>query len=424
MDSSKTFGFITVASIITPVPPDEIAKDLQLELLNSGGLKLTDIEINRNMPVLFLVLTGGTEQKILDLFNERKKTFPNEPLLLLTHPSNNSLPAALETLARIQQEGSGGKIIYMDEESNKECWHEFIKLIKYHQIYHKILNAKIGLIGAPSDWLVASSPGADIISKSWGSKVEQISIDELIDEIDKIKNEEIEIDHHNLVTRASAVKEPSKKELLHAVKVYAALKKIVANHKLSAVSLRCFDLVTDLKTTGCFALSKLNDDGIAAGCEGDLVSTLGMIWVNAFTDQPVWMANPARMVEHNNSVWLAHCTVPLGLVDKYKLRSHFESGLGVGIEGDFSKGKITLIRLGGNNLEKIWITNGEIIETGSDDNLCRTQVHVKLHGSAKATDLLNAPLGNHLLMVRGNYAKELFEWWEIFIHKALLHPKA
>jgi L-fucose isomerase-like protein len=421
MDSSKTFGFITVASSITPVPPDEIAGDLQMELLNSGGAKLTPEEIGKDIPLLLLVLTGGTEQKILELHSERKKTFPNEPLLLLAHPSNNSLPSALEVLARIQQDGNSGKIIYMDENSNKECRHDLSRLVKYYQIYHKIVNAKIGLIGEPSDWLVASSPSADTIYKSWGSIVEHININEFIESIDKIKNDEIEIDHHNLITRTAGIKEPSKKELVHAVKVYTALKKVVSKYKLSALSLRCFDLVTELKTTGCFALSKLNDDGIVAGCEGDLVSTLGMIWVNNFTDQPVWMANPARLVEHNNSVWLAHCTVPLGLVDKYKLRSHFESGLGVGIEGGFSKGKITLVRLGGKNLDRIWITNGEILETGSDENLCRTQVHVKLHGAAKVTDLLDAPLGNHLLMVRGNYAKELFEWWEMFIHKALKH---
>ncbi|MEW6653597.1 MAG: hypothetical protein AB1394_09030 [Bacteroidota bacterium] len=47
---------------------------------------------------------------------------------------------------------------------------------------------------------------------------------------------------------------------------------------------------------------------------------------------------------------------------------------------EFTKSKVTLLRLGGKNLEKMWITNGEIIEPGSDENLYRTQVNVKLHG--------------------------------------------
>jgi L-fucose isomerase-like protein len=193
------------------------------------------------------------------------------------------------------------------------------------------------------------------------------------------------------------------------------LKKIIQKYELNAVSVRCFDLVLDMQTTGCYALSKLNDDGLIAGCEGDLVSTLGMIWANAITDQTVWMANPAQIDEQNNTVLFAHCTVPTSMVQSYKLRSHYESGLGVGIEGEFSKGKVTLLRLGGKQLEKIWITSGEIVETSNSENLCRTQVTVKLHGSAKPSNLLNEPLGNHVLIMRGSYTKDMHNWWETFI---------
>ena len=127
------------------------------------------------------------------------------------------------------------------------------------------------------------------------------------------------------------------------------------------------------------------------------------------------MANPARIDDHDNAVWLAHCTVPMGLVDKYKLRSHFESGLGVGIEGELSKGKATLFRIGGKNLDKTFISNVEIMESGSEENLCRTQVKVKLHSNYKPSDILNAPLGNHMLLIRGSYAREMHEWLETFI---------
>ncbi len=415
MDSSKKFGFINVASNITPVPPTDIAHEIQAELISRGATKITEADITLNIPLAFLILTGGTEQHVLDLYLKRKNMFSSEPILLLAHPANNSLPAALEILARIEQDNNKGKIIYLDDKSNKECWHDLERMIKYHEVYHNIKKTKIGLIGNPSEWLIASSPSLTEVENVWGVQIKSIEISELIETINQVTNEEIENEHYSLVKKAVEIKEPSKKELLHVVKVHAGLKKIIAKYELTAVSVRCFDLVTDLKTTGCFALSKLNDEGIIAGCEGDLVSTIGMIWVNYFTDQSVWMANPAQLNEHNNSIWLAHCTIPINMVDNYKLRSHFESGLGVGIQGDVSKGKATLIRLGGKKLEKIWLSNGEILESGYEENLCRTQVHVKLHGSAKPSDLLNQPLGNHMLMVRGNFAKELYNWWEMFI---------
>ena len=417
MNANRKFGFISVSSSITQTPIEEMVGELIPSLHSLGGEQFADEMINAPLPVYYFVVTGGTEEKVLILQRERKKVVKNEPVILLAHPGNNSLPAALEILARLNQDGDKGKIIYLDDNTNKGWQEELEKIINQHIVFNQLNNTKIGLIGEPSDWLVASTPELSTIKNVWGPTVIKINLEELKSLIDEVKEEQISDDLHSLTVRATEIKEPSKKEMKSAVKVYSALKQLIKKYGLTSISVRCFDLVTDLKTTGCFALSKLNDEGIVAGCEGDLVSTFGMLWANFLTDQIVWMANPAQLDESNNSIWLAHCTVPMSMVENYKLRSHFESGLGVGIQGELSKGKITVLRLGGKNLEKIWTSNGEIIESGSSENLCRTQVKVKLHGSAKASDLLTSPLGNHVLLMRGSYAKELTEWWEIFIEK-------
>ncbi len=417
MNANTKFGFIFVSSSITQTPIEEMVGELIPSLHSLGGEQFTDEMIGASLPVFYLIVTGGTEEKVLSLQHEKEKIAKNEPVILLAHPGNNSLPAALEILARLNQDGEKGKIIYLDDNTNKGWQDELEKIVKHHIVFNQLNNTKIGLIGEPSDWLVASTPELSTIKNVWGPNVIKIDLEELKSFIDEVKEEQISDDLHSLTVRATEIKEPSKKEMKSVVKVYAALKQLIKKYELTAISVRCFDLVTDIKTTGCVALSKLNDEGIVAGCKGDLVSTLGMLWANFLTDQIVWMANSAQLDEANNSIWLAHCTVPMSMVENYKLRSHFESELSVGIQGELSKGKVTILRLGGKNLEKIWISNGEIIESGSSENLCRTQVKVKLHGSAKASDLLTSPLGNHVLLMRGSYAKELMEWWETFIEK-------
>jgi len=415
MNANTKFGFIPVSSSITQTPIEEMIGDLLPTLHHLGGEQFSDEMVNQSIPIFYFIVTGGTEEKVLKLQSERKNYIADEPAILLAHPGNNSLPASLEILARLHQDGEKGKIVYLDDNTNKNWQDELEKVVKHLTVFHQMRKTKVGLIGGPSDWLVASMPEFATIKNVWGPTVIKIDLEELKSLIAEIKDEQISDDHHYFTERAAEVKEPSKKELKTVVKVYAALKQLIQKYGVTSVSVRCFDLVTDLKTTGCYALSKLNDDGIIAGCEGDLVSTLGMMWANYLTDQIVWMANPAQLDEANNSIWFAHCTVPLSMVENYKLRSHFESGLGVGIQGELSKGKVTVLRVGGKNLDKIWVSNGEIIEAGSSENLCRTQVKVKLHGSAKATDLLTAPLGNHVLLMRGSHAKELIEWWEMFI---------
>jgi L-fucose isomerase-like protein len=417
MNANTKFGFIPVSSSITQTPIEEMVGELIPALHSLGGEQFADDKIGESIPVYYLIVTGGTEEKVLSLNEERKKEVQNETVILLAHHGNNSLPASLEILARLQQDGSKGRIVYLDDETNKSWKDDLEKIVKHQSVFYLLKKTKIGLIGEPSDWLVASMPDPGTIKNIWGPSVIKIDLEELKEEIGAVKDEQIEEDNRYLTSRASEIKEPSKKEIKAVFKVYAALKQLVKKYEVTSVSVRCFDLVTDLKTTGCIALSKMNDEGMIAGCEGDLVSTLGMLWANYLTNQIVWMANPAQLDEPNNSIWLAHCTVPVKMVESYKLRSHFESGLGVGIEGELTKGKVTLLRLGGKNLEKIWVSNGEIIESGSSENLCRTQVKVKLHGSSKAGDLLTAPLGNHILLMRGSYAKELTEWWEMFIAK-------
>ena len=93
-----------------------------------------------------------------------------------------------------------------------------------------------------------------------------------------------------------------------------------------------------------------------------------------------------------------------------------ESGLGVGIQGTFSKGPVTLLRIGGTQMEKIWLAEGEIIKTGYAENLCRTQAEVRLT-QGNVLELLHAPLGNHLILVKGHHNHRLRTWWETMIDR-------
>ena len=78
---------------------------------------------------------------------------------------------------------------------------------------------------------------------------------------------------------------------------------------------------------------------MTAGCEGDVVSTVGLLWASSYMDlystirkqrapPPPWMANPSRIDLEEKTLTLAHCTVPRKLVKEYQLVSHFESGIG------------------------------------------------------------------------------------------------
>lgn len=159
-----------------------------IELLkNAGGQYLKpDTENDLN---IFFILTGGTENKILDYVKNRN----GAPFfILIAYPANNSLPAALETLAKLQQIGKNGEIVFIGSQNDTD----FPGLLKTHilnlRAYDELKNTRVGLFGTPSDWLVASTPDFTTISETWGVKINSIPINALHTEMDAIRSERIE----------------------------------------------------------------------------------------------------------------------------------------------------------------------------------------------------------------------------------------
>ena len=203
-------------------------------------------------------------------------------------------------------------------------------------------------------------------------------------------------------------------EVREAARLYPALQGLIEEHQLDALTVRCFDLLAELRTSGCLALAEMNDRGIIAGCEGDLVSTVAMLWTRELLGVVPWMANPADVDPELDVVRVAHCTVPRTLAARYRLRSHFESGIGVGLEGELHPGPVTLVRIGGAQMRRLWVADGESLPTSSVADACRTQLEVQVRREA-AEDLLREPLGNHLVVVPGNHARRLRAWWEAMV---------
>ena len=410
---TQHFGFIFIKSLFVPEGEafESSMADYARALQQAGGEEWTSDTLDDSKPLVYFMTTGGTEQVLLDIRTKRSATLTDEPVLVVAHPTHNSLPASLEVLARLQQDGVQGQVLYLNSPEDATGLQKIEEVLGNFRVASELKQARIGLLGAPSDWLVASSPDHDIIKETWGPDIVPVSLDEVNEMIQEVSEDAIPAIREPLTGGATEIREPSPADMDDAVRVYLALKQVVEKYKLDALTLRCFDLVLNLKTTGCFGLSQLTDEGFISGCEGDLVSTVGLLWVKMLTGETPWMANPAQLDADNNQLWLAHCTVPRGIVQDYGLRSHFESDLGVGIQGTLANGPVTLLRIGGKKMEQLWLAEGDIIQSGKAEDLCRTQAEIKL-SQGQISELLENPLGNHLIMVQGHYLKRLKGWWK------------
>ena len=193
-----------------------------------------------------------------------------------------------------------------------------------------------------------------------------------------------------------------------AIVIYLALKKLVKKHDLKGLTIRCFDLLKKYKNTACLALALLNEEGIVAGCEGDMPSLITMYLINTLTGRSSFMANPSKFIYEENSLLLAHCTVPLNMTSSYSLDTHFESGLGIGVRGEMPEGKITICKIAPDySLDNSICLPASIKECPHLEGYCRTQIMVSL-GEEGLLDILKASFGNHLVVSYGEVYQDFF----------------
>ncbi|MCE5255621.1 MAG: hypothetical protein LLF89_02105 [Spirochaetaceae bacterium] len=366
-------------------------------------------------PVFFFVLTGGTEGIVQELLLENHAIESRLPVLIIAHPGHNSLPAALEILAWVRQKGGVGEIILIKSPSDKGAAARIRALAQAARTMLSLRRTRIGAIGEPSDWLIASSQKAEALKAVWGPELVQIPVAALQEKMKAISpnNAESPADRQRIedfMHEADFCREASAADMDHSNLIYEGLRSLCEGFGLDALTLRCFDLVSLDGSTGCYALSQLADEGIDAGCEGDIPSILALHCLRLLTGKAAWMANPASIELGSNPtsgrLLLAHCTVPRNIVASYGIRSHFESGLGLAISGTFRQTPVTLFRIGGKELGEAWVAEGQLAESPHEEGLCRTQALIEME-NAELSLLLERPLGNHLVMAPGRWKAQL-----------------
>jgi len=249
------------------------------------------------------------------------------------------------------------------------------------------------LVGNPSDWLVASVVSPFIMQTRLG--IEQVDInwnDILLEDI-----KEVAPDFSSLFNAEN------KNEIFESGRIYEGLASLVPFYQLSALSVECFSLVNKTCHTACLALSKLNLDGIPAGCEGDTCSAVGLMVGYEVCGTIPWMANTAFI--NGDKALFAHCTAPANLYKKFKTETHFETDKGLALSGEIKGEMVTIFRFE-NTLNKMFITLAKVTDHPKSKYACRTQIEVQLSDSAKSY-FVNKPLGNHHLILPGDWTQRL-----------------
>ena len=122
-------------------------------LSDALGEKLEKVSLEQYLAddfALLYVASGGSEGFFLEVFEQLK----GRHCYILTSGESNSLAASMEILSFLNKHGGSGEILHGDIE---DVAGKIRALALAHRARAKLRGKKLGCIGAPSDWLIASN---------------------------------------------------------------------------------------------------------------------------------------------------------------------------------------------------------------------------------------------------------------------------
>ena len=378
---------------------DQFIEEINNELFDD------DIELveDSSLPCsIVFIETGGSEQHFVKI----EKDLPR-PIILLSTCKNNSLPACFEIKTYLAKKEEDPILIFGTEKEVAATLKEISKILSAKTY---IDDANLGVLGKPSDWLIASTVDYSQVKEKYNINLIDIPTSELKEEIDKGIIDDI--------PRLEMVKKLGKDNeyLQGALEIYSGIKRLVNKYNLKGFTIRCFDLIEEYKNTACLALAMLNDEGIIGTCEGDIPSMLTMFFIKAVSGQTSFQANPSKIDLEKRTVLFAHCTIPMTMVSDVSYMTHFESGLGIGIRGKLDERDISILKLT-PKLDHALFLEGQVISNPTLPNYCRTQIEVKFDEEEGLYHLLRVDFGNHVIIAYGNIVGDFLNLIHYFNQK-------
>ena len=375
-----------------------------------GGLSLSGAGEGKT---LCFIATGGTEE----IFRDYIDVLPR-PVLLLSDGLHNSFAASFEIKTWLAQQGIGAVLFNAPLDGDPTFFGQLGEALsdsgslcqtavpsealpRFSKNVEKAFEkTKIGLIGGASGWLIASDIDREAVEKSYGVRFEDIALQEVEEAFAATPTdaEEIGAICHRMERFLTGGR--TREDLIEAARMYLALRGLCAEHALQAFTLKCFGILNSCRTTACLALALLNDEGIVAGCEGDIPSLLTMLYVKYVYGQPAFMANPSSSNRKECTIDFAHCTIPTAMVHGYRLPSHFESQSGIGIAGSVPSGRYRIVKITGKALDECYETEGDLIMNTNIPQRCRTQIRFRFSSEAEFDRFLQVNKGNHIILCR------------------------
>ena len=226
---------------------------------------------------------------------------------------------------------------------------------------------------------------------------------------ERVAEEEAREDWQGVTRRVGRV-DVKDVEGVTASRGYLAMEALAAEMKLDALSINCW---VHLKSRICLPVARLNDQGIGAGCEGDLHSTILMRLLYVLSGRSTINGDFLRLFPEENQIMFSHCGAgPFSMARSTKdivLHASQETGDGVGVFYPADQpGTVTAVNLmGSREGYRLTALCGEVDTTDMAYEGNPMRVHFRTPVADILQTVVDAGAGHHWTITYGDFTEEL-----------------
>lgn len=304
---------------------------------------------------------------------------------------------------------------------DKEAMEKLLVFARAAMLKRICSRAAVGVSGGKNNIMMSMQWDEYAIRRAFGINLKNIPIEELYRISEELSDEEIRQEWKAVQKECGRVEVRDEDGLL-AVRLYMAAKKIIERENLSGYSINCFPA---LKSKICLAVARLNDELLAAGCEGDLNSTILMLLLEQLSGKAAFNGDFLRLYREDNSILFSHCGAgAFSLAEKreeVRLNASIETCDGCAVcYPTYARGDYTLINLmTGKDGLRMAVMSGEAVET----DLAYEGTPLRVRFDKNIDEILHNCCkygsGHHWSGAQGDYTKELelfCRWSRIEFH--------
>jgi L-fucose isomerase-like protein len=275
----------------------------------------------------------------------------------------------------------------------------------------KLKDTKIGLVGYPALGMYTGTIDHITLKKKFGPEIIHLDQYQIINKVDNLNDENVKDEKEYLKSRTNFAKGINDELIDKSAKMYHALKSLVNENKLDAITVKCqYELSQIYKFTPCVSLSLLGEE-IPTSCEGDMQTILSQVILHYLSGSIVTYGDIHEVLDER--ILAGACGFsPFSMSDKKDClvcEWGWEAFSGVLNSSQLKKGKMTLARFSRDGSGfKLHLATGESVGRSDWNEVdCPPYPGTDIILDGSTENFAQELVSNHYAMIFGNVTEEL-----------------